>query len=296
MYPAVRERACEPRACGLGVASGSPASSHTRPGWGPAAPSPGRPSPHTIPWPLLKPPPPHMSTAMPPRGATRHLRSSQSLWNPGLHAARATRLRAPSLSRREYSHQPTLMWVHMRHGRRWRCRTARIGPRIAAGRSRPGARAFQASVGILSPKILLYSSNFFLSLLTHRLVPLCVDAHCFILWGLPGDVLAAPEAALWGWIGVILGYSPAWVLAPTAPQHHHYSTAAPPHDPSQSVPATAPSRQSSNRRLRSRVGGRLGRGGDGEAQRRPGAPEGTPGRLTARVHQLRAAAMAVWRG
>ena len=25
---------------------------------------------------------------------------------------------------------------------------------------------------------------------------LCVDAHCCVLWGLPGDVLAAPETSL----------------------------------------------------------------------------------------------------
>ena len=37
----------------------------------------------------------------------------------------------------------------------------------------------------------------FTSLLTHRLVLLCIDAHCFIFWDLPGDVLAAPESALW---------------------------------------------------------------------------------------------------
>ena len=37
----------------------------------------------------------------------------------------------------------------------------------------------------------------FTSLLTHRLVLLCIDAHCFIFWDLPGDVLAAPEPALW---------------------------------------------------------------------------------------------------
>ena len=43
-----------------------------------------------------------------------------------------------------------------------------------------------------------------MSLLTHRLVPLCVDAYCFVFWDLPGDVLAAPESALCGWIGVIL--------------------------------------------------------------------------------------------
>ena len=42
-----------------------------------------------------------------------------------------------------------------------------------------------------------------MSLLTHRLVLLCVDAYCFVFWDLPGDVLAAPESALCGWIGVI---------------------------------------------------------------------------------------------
>ena len=42
--------------------------------------------------------------------------------------------------------------------------------------------------------------DFVTSLLTHRLVLLCVYAYCFIFWDLPGDVLAAPESA----IGVIL--------------------------------------------------------------------------------------------
>ena len=46
--------------------------------------------------------------------------------------------------------------------------------------------------------------SLFMSLLTHRLVFLCVDAYCFIFWDVPGDVLAAPESALCGWIGVIL--------------------------------------------------------------------------------------------
>ena len=40
------------------------------------------------------------------------------------------------------------------------------------------------------------------SLLTHRLVLLCADAHCFIFRDLPGDVLA-PEPALCGWRGII---------------------------------------------------------------------------------------------
>ena len=43
-----------------------------------------------------------------------------------------------------------------------------------------------------------------MSLFTHRLVLLCVNAYCFRFWDLPGDVLAAPESALCGWIGVIL--------------------------------------------------------------------------------------------
>ena len=41
-----------------------------------------------------------------------------------------------------------------------------------------------------------------LDFVTHRLVLLCVVAHCFIFWNLPGYVLAAPELALCGWIGV----------------------------------------------------------------------------------------------
>ena len=31
-------------------------------------------------------------------------------------------------------------------------------------------------------------------LLTHRLVFLCVDVHCFVFWDVPGDVLAAPAS------------------------------------------------------------------------------------------------------
>ena len=46
--------------------------------------------------------------------------------------------------------------------------------------------------------------SIYLSLLIHALVFLCVDAHCFIFWDLPGDVLATPESALCGWRGVIL--------------------------------------------------------------------------------------------
>ena len=38
----------------------------------------------------------------------------------------------------------------------------------------------------------------------HVSIDSCVDAYYFIRWGLPGDVLAAPELALCGWIGVIL--------------------------------------------------------------------------------------------
>ena len=61
-----------------------------------------------------------------------------------------------------------------------------------------------ASVGQASATIidsLTWSS--FMSLLTHRLVFLWVDACYFIFWDLPGDVLATPKSALYGWIGVI---------------------------------------------------------------------------------------------
>ena len=63
--------------------------------------------------------------------------------------------------------------------------------------------------------------SLFMSLLTQRqpydrLVLLCADAYCFIFWDLPGDVLAAPESALCGWIGVIplcLSLSsPGWLM------------------------------------------------------------------------------------
>ena len=62
-----------------------------------------------------------------------------------------------------------------------------------------------ASVGqALARTIASLPWTLFTSLLTHRLVLLCIDAHCFIFWELPGGVLAAPESALCGWIGVIL--------------------------------------------------------------------------------------------
>ena len=54
-----------------------------------------------------------------------------------------------------------------------------------------------ASVGQASARpITSLPWTLFTSLLTHRLVLLCIDAHCFIFWALPGDVLAAPESAL----------------------------------------------------------------------------------------------------
>ena len=46
--------------------------------------------------------------------------------------------------------------------------------------------------------------SLFPSLLTHKLVLLCADAYFFIFWDLPWDVLAAPDSALCGWMGVIL--------------------------------------------------------------------------------------------
>ena len=62
-----------------------------------------------------------------------------------------------------------------------------------------------ASVGQASTRIIdSLTWSLFISLWTHRLVLLCVDAYCFILWDVPGDVLAAPESPLCGLIGVIL--------------------------------------------------------------------------------------------
>ena len=60
------------------------------------------------------------------------------------------------------------------------------------------ASVSQASVRIIDS----LTWSLFTSLLTHVLVLLCVDAHCFIFWNPPGDVLAAPESALCGWTGV----------------------------------------------------------------------------------------------
>ena len=60
-----------------------------------------------------------------------------------------------------------------------------------------------ASVGRASARIIASSTwTLFTSPLTHRLVLLCVDAHCFIFWDQPGDVLAAPESALCDCMGV----------------------------------------------------------------------------------------------
>ena len=46
---------------------------------------------------------------------------------------------------------------------------------------------------------------------THRLVLLCIDAHCFIFWDLPGDVIYLSMYLSWqhlnqlySWIGVML--------------------------------------------------------------------------------------------
>ena len=48
--------------------------------------------------------------------------------------------------------------------------------------------------------------------LTHRLVLLCDDAHCFIFRDLPGDALAAPASPLRGWLGVSLSsHSSVWL-------------------------------------------------------------------------------------
>ena len=58
------------------------------------------------------------------------------------------------------------------------------------------------SVGQASARFIdAFSWSLFMSLWTHGLVNLCVDAYCFIFWDLPGNVLAAPASALCGWIG-----------------------------------------------------------------------------------------------
>ena len=71
-----------------------------------------------------------------------------------------------------------------------------------------------ARVGRASARFIAsLNCSLFMSLLTHRLVLLCVDAYCLVFWDLPGDVLAAPESAMCGWIGVILlslSLSRAW--------------------------------------------------------------------------------------
>ena len=54
-----------------------------------------------------------------------------------------------------------------------------------------------AGVGQASARIIASLPwTLFTSLLTHGLVLLSIDAHCFVFWDLPGDVLAAPESAL----------------------------------------------------------------------------------------------------
>ena len=52
------------------------------------------------------------------------------------------------------------------------------------------------------PRLNTLTWSLFMSLLTHRLVFVCVDAYSCIFNDLPGDVLAAPESALCGWISV----------------------------------------------------------------------------------------------
>ena len=62
-----------------------------------------------------------------------------------------------------------------------------------------------ASVGQASARIVgSLTWSLLTSLLAQRLVLLGLHAHCSIFWDLPGDVPAAPELALCGWIGVLL--------------------------------------------------------------------------------------------
>ena len=66
-----------------------------------------------------------------------------------------------------------------------------------------------ASVGQVSARFIASLTwSLFTSRSAHRLVLLCVDAHCFVFWDVPGDGLAAPESALCGWIGCHTSLSP----------------------------------------------------------------------------------------
>ena len=69
-----------------------------------------------------------------------------------------------------------------------------------------------ASVGQASTSIIVSLTwSFFISLLIHVLM------HYFsFIWDLPGDVLAAPELALCGWIGMILLSSLSYIVGAVA--------------------------------------------------------------------------------
>ena len=81
----------------------------------------------------------------------------------------------------------------------WLGARPRAGPEVP-----PLGPAPSPSPPLQLPHHCFFNWSSFTSLLTHRRVLLRVDAYCFIHWDLPGDVLAAPESALYGWIGVIL--------------------------------------------------------------------------------------------
>ena len=115
------------------------------------------------------------------------------------------------------------------------------------------ASAGQASATIIAS----LTWTLFTSLLAHRLVLDIIDAHCFICWDVPGDVLAAPESGLCGWTGVIL--LSLYISPPQgAPAHQHtrartrprpqaqapgttaHNTPAPPPPPPRTHPRTPP--------------------------------------------------------
>ena len=102
----------------------------------------------------------------------------------------------------------TAMAAGRRRRARGRARAGEGAPRPILGNTRPGRRAEGAGPAGTPPpsqyilRIIDSSTwSLFTSLWTHRLVLLCIDAHCLgyclhIFWALPGDVLAAPESAL----------------------------------------------------------------------------------------------------
>ena len=139
------------------------------------------------------------------RGGREALARARAAATPSGQAAARGAATAGSSSRRRDELGPTT-----RCDRRWRTAVdggqSWIGGAGWSDATRGGGGASKRApcipAHVYHLKIGTVYQSLFTSLLTHRLVLLCVDAHCFVFWDLPGDVLAAPESALCGWIGV----------------------------------------------------------------------------------------------